>query len=117
MRQETAALCEEMLASMSAGKTQGVHQKTLNRLVRFIDQFKELNFAGDRQMEEQLERVRREFLTRTAEQYRDSTASQARLRTGICHLRDKARELVQEDASEIVARFGQMGRRRFTLAA
>ena len=41
----------------------------------------------------------------------------ARLRKGICHLRDKARELVQEDASEIVARFGQMGRRRFTLAA
>ena len=41
----------------------------------------------------------------------------AKLRKGICHLRDKARELVQEDASEIVARFGQMGRRRFTVAA
>ena len=106
-----------MLESMSDGKTKGVHQKTLNRLVRFVDQFKELNFADDRQMEEQLERVRREFLSRTAEEYRDSTTSQARLRAGLGKLRDTARELAQQDASEIVASFGQMGVRRFNLAA
>jgi hypothetical protein len=38
LRSETAKLCEEMLASMKDGKT-GVHQKTLNRLVKFIDEF------------------------------------------------------------------------------
>ncbi|GAH09058.1 unnamed protein product, partial [marine sediment metagenome] len=38
LRQQTAQLCEDMLHSMNSGKTQGVHQKTLNRLVRFIDQ-------------------------------------------------------------------------------
>ncbi|MBT3192514.1 MAG: hypothetical protein HN341_08160 [Verrucomicrobia bacterium] len=117
LRQETAKLCDDMLDSMSAGKTQGVHQKTLNRLVRFVDQFKELNFAGDREMEEQLERVRREFLSRTAEEYRDSSTAQARLRTGLGKLRDTARELAHQDASEIVASFGQMGVRRFNLAA
>lgn len=117
LRQETAKLCEEMLQSMSSGKTQGVHQKTLNRLVRFIDQFKQLNFAGDREMEAQLERIRREFLSRTAEEYRDSRTAQARLRNGIGKLRDTARELAEQDAGEIVASFGQMGRRRFNLAA
>jgi len=117
LRQETARLCEEMLESMSNGKTQGVHQKTLNRLVKFVDQFRELNFAGDREMEEQLERVRREFLSRTAEEYRDSTAAQAKLRTGLTKLRDTARELAQTDAREIVEQFGRMGVRRFHLAA
>ena len=117
LRQETAKLCDEMLASMSGGKTQGVHQKTLNRLVRFVDQFKELNFAGDREMEAQLEWVRQEFLSRTADQYRGSAGAQARLRAGIGKLRDTARELAQQDAGEIVAAFGQMGVRRFNLAA
>ncbi len=117
LRQETAKLCDEMLQSMSSGKTQGVHQKTLNRLVRFIDQFKQLNFAGDRQMEEQLERVRKEFLSRTAEEYRDDAKAQARLTAGLTGLRDVARDMAQADAREVVERFGQMGRRRFNLAA
>jgi hypothetical protein len=65
LRTETAQLCEEMLESMRTGKA-GVHQKTLNRLIGFIDQFKQLNFVGDRAMEEQLERVRQQFLTRSA---------------------------------------------------
>lgn len=117
LRQETAKLCEEMLQSMSNGKTQGVHQKTLNRLVRFVDQFKQLNFAGDSEMEERLERVRQEFLSRTAEEYRDSASAQAKLRTGLAKLRDTARELAHADAREVVENFGQMGRRRFNLAA
>ena len=82
-----------------------------------MDQFKELNFAGDREMEKQLERVRKEFLSRTAEEYRDSAAAQAKLRTGLSRLRDTARELAQSGAREIVANFGQMGRRKFNLAA
>ena len=117
LRQETAKLCDEMLGSMSDGKTKGVHQKTLNRLIRFIDEFKQLNFAGDVQMDEQLERVRREFLSRTAEGYRDDAAAQAKLRAGLGKLRDTARDMAQQDASEIVERFGQMGVRRFNLAA
>ena len=68
-------------------------------------------------MEQQLEQVREAFLTRTAEEYRDDAAGQARLRTGLSKLRDTARELAQQDATEIVTRFGQMGVRRFNLAA
>jgi len=117
LRQETAQLCDEMLKSMSDGKTKGVHQKTLNRLVRFIDQFKDLNFAGDREMETQLERVRQEFLSRTAEEYRDDAKARVGLTQGIKNLADVARDLAQADAREVVERFGQMGRRRFNLAA
>ena len=101
---------------MSQGKTP-VHQKTLNRLVRFCETFKDLNFAGDREMEQQLEHVRQEFLSRTADEYRESAGAQARLRAGIGKLRDTARELAQQDAGELVASFGQLGRRRFNLAA
>jgi hypothetical protein len=117
LREQTATLCEEMLQSITDGKTDGVHQKTLNRLTRFIDQFKQMNFANDTVMEAQLERVRQELLSRTASEYRDSQVSQQRLRQGLTALADKARELSKADASEVVQQFGQLGRRRFHLAA
>src|SRR6267143_1075809 len=63
LREQTAALCDEMLESIRTSET-GVHQKTLNRLVRFIDQFRQMNFAGDSEMEQQLDNVRRELLSR-----------------------------------------------------
>jgi len=116
LRQETAKLCEEMLESMRTGKT-GVHQKTLNRLVRFIDEFKQLNFVGDQEMESQLERVRQEFLLRSAEDYRDDSAAKARLEQGLEALAQTARDLAQQDSRELVERFGQMGHRRLHLAA
>ncbi len=117
LREQTATLCEEMLQSISDGKTDGVHQKTLNRLVRFIDQFKQMNFANDTVMEEQLETVRRELLSRTAAEYRDSRTAQRKLKEGLGALAGKARELARADASELVQQFGQLGRRRFHLAA
>lgn len=116
LRQQTSELCSEMLASMQTGKT-GVHQKTLNRLVKFIDEFKQLNFAGDRQMETELERVRRELLQRTAEDYRDSDFAKAQLQAGLQGLADTARQLAEQDAREVVERFGNLGQRRLHLAA
>ena len=112
LREQTAALCEEMLESMKQGKT-GVHQKTLNRLVKFIDEFKTLNFVGDRELEEQLERMRQEFLGRTAEEYRDSDYYRRKLRDGLRNLADTARDMAQSGSPGLVEQFGQMGRRRF----
>lgn len=116
LRQQTSELCEEMLASMRDGKT-GVHQRTLNRLVRFIDEFKQLNFVGDTEMEAQLDRVRREFLTRSAEEYRDDSVARARLQDGLQALAQTARVMAQQDSRELVERFGQLCHRRFHLAA
>ena len=117
MRHQTAQLCDEMLASMRSGKTDGVHQKTLNRLVKFIDDFKQLNFAGDKEMEQQLDRVRSELLGRNAEDYRNSLTATRSLETGLSQLRDQARELASQDARALVERFGQMGRRKLQLAS
>ena len=116
LRHQTAQLCDEMLTSMRSGKTDGVHQKTLNRLVKFIDEFKSLNFAGDNEMEQQLDRVRSELLTRSAEDYRNSLTASRNLESGLSQLRDQARELASQDARELVERFGQMGRRKLQLA-
>lgn len=117
LRGQTAQLCDEILQSISSGKTEGVHQKTLNRLVKFIDQFKSLNFANDTQMEEQLEKVRQELLSRTAQEYRDDATAHQQLTQGIARLRDTAKQLARQDATELVQRFGELGRRRFNLAA
>jgi hypothetical protein len=116
LREQTARLCEEMLESMKQGKT-GVHQKTLNRLVKFIDEFKTLNFVGDRQLEEQLERVRQEFLVRPAEQYRDSEFYRGKLRDGLQSLADTAREMSRQDNHQLVEQFGQLGHRKLHLGS
>ena len=115
LREQTAKLCEEMLGTISG--TGNVHQKTLNRLAKFIDQFSELNFVNDQQMADQLELARQQFLSRTADQYRDSDVARTQLVNGLSALRDRARTMVAEDATQLVEQFGQMGRRRFQLAA
>ena len=116
LREQTAVLCQEMLISIGTSET-GVHQKTLNRLVRFIDQFKQMNFANDVEMERQLERVRKELLSKTAEEYRDSSTARSRLTAGLQQLAAQARQLAKQDAGELVERFGELGRRKFQLAA
>lgn len=116
LREQTAVLCQEMLQSINSCET-GVHQKTLNRLIRFIDQFKQMNFANDSVMERELERVRNELLTKTAEEYRDSAVARQRLTQGLNQLADKARALARSDATQLVQRFGELGKRKFNLAA
>jgi hypothetical protein len=116
LREQTAQLCDEMLHSIQTGET-GVHQRTLNRLVRFIDEFKQLNFANDTEMEQRLEQVRRELLGRTAEQYRDSATARTQLTQGLSRLANEARQLARQDTTELVNRFGELGRRKFNLAA
>jgi hypothetical protein len=117
LRQETANLCREMLTSMQSGKTDGVHQKTLNRLLKFIDDFKSLNFAGDNELEFMLEQTRRTLLSRTAEEYRDNASARAQLQSGLKRLGDEARKLAHQESREIVERFGQVGVRKFALSA
>jgi hypothetical protein len=116
LREQTARLCEDMLQSINTSEN-GVHQKTLNRLIRFIDQFKTMNFVNDAVMEQELERVRQELLTRSAQEYRGSTSAQQLLTQGLARLRDHARDLAHQDATELVQRFGEMGKRKFHLAA
>jgi hypothetical protein len=116
LREQTATLCTEMLHSINHSET-GVHQKTLNRLVRFIDQFKQMNFVNDTVMEEQLENVRKELLSKTAEEYRDNARAKTRLVNGLSQLANHASQLAKQDASELIQRFGQVGVRKFHLAA
>ena len=116
LREQTAQLCQEMLESINTCEA-GVHQKTLNRLLKFIDQFKQMNFVNDGEMEVQLESVRKELLSKTAEEYRDSTKARNQLVAGLSQLRDTAKRLATQDAAELVQRFGEMGRRKFHLAA
>ena len=116
LREQTANLCNEMLNSINNCET-GVHQKTLNRLMRFIEHFKQMNFVNDHVMEEQLEHVRKELLGKTAEEYRDSKVARQRLVNGLTELANKAGDLARADASQLVERFGAVGKRKFVLAA
>jgi len=76
-----------------------------------------MNFVNDEEMNQQLEGVRKELLTKTAEEYRDSTKARNQLVTGLSQLRDTAKRLATQEVTELVQRFGEMGRRKFHLAA
>jgi hypothetical protein len=111
LRDETARLASEVLATID-GSENGVHQRTLNRITTFIDSFRTLNFAGDQQLEQTLERFRRDLLTRSAEDYRNDSGAMASLTEGLSRLRENAVQLARTDAREVISRFGQMGTRK-----
>jgi len=111
LRQETARLAADVLATMDQSK-HGVHQRTLNRLASFVENFRALNFAGDQQLETTLENFRRDLLRRSAEEYRNNPVAMASLTDGLNRLRENAVQLVRSDASDIVSRFGKVGVRR-----
>jgi hypothetical protein len=115
LREQTAKLCEDMLSTING--TGSVHQKTLNRLLKFIDQFNDMNFANDSQMQAQLEAVRQQFLTHSATDYRNDKTSRKRLVHGLKALRDKAKDLSNADTGNLVSSFGQTGKRKFELSA
>ena len=71
-----------------------------------------LNFAGDQQLEQTLERFRRDLLGRSAEDYRNDPGAMTTLTEGLSRLRETAVQLARGDAREIVARFGQLGARK-----
>lgn len=76
-----------------------------------------MNFVNDHAIEEQLETVRKELLSKTAEEYRDSAVARQRLVNGLSQLASKANELARTDATQLVERFGSVGKRKFILAA
>lgn len=111
LRHETAALVSEVLTTINSSEN-GVHQRTLNRLHRFIEHFRSLNFAGDQELEETLEHFRRDLLNRSADDYRNSQSASADLTHGLQQLRRHALNLAHDDPSHIVSRFGQVGQRK-----
>lgn len=115
LRHETAKLASEVLSTIE-GSEHGVHQRTLNRLTAFIEDFRSLNFAGDRDLEATLEKFRRDLLTRSAEDYRGSGNAMRDLTDGLDRLRASAVRLARGDADDVIGRFGRMGVRRFAEA-
>jgi len=111
LRDETARLASEVLATID-GCENGVHQRTLNRLTTFIDNFHTLNFAGDQQLETTLEKFRRDLLSRSAEDYRNDKGAMTNLTEGLSRSRENAVQLARTDARDMIARFGQQGGRR-----
>ena len=110
LRSQTAKLCEEVMATITAGP---VNQKTLNRLARFVENFRSLNFVNDEEMERKHSEFRDEFLDVGAKDYRESTKARFQLVEGLSRLRNAATRLASGDAQDMVRRFGEVGRRKF----
>lgn len=116
MRQDLAGLVTDMQEAVAHGKI-GVHQRTLNRLGTFIEQYKMLNFAEDSQLEKELEDFQAKFLNTSAEDYRADQIAQRSLLVGLSNLRQTAQQMIAEGSSSVVAGFGKAGARKLDLGA
>jgi len=67
LRGETVKICHQVTNAIKDGKV--IRSTTIESLKRFIDKFKNMNFVGDKLIEEQLAEIKRDFLdTQSAEQ-------------------------------------------------
>ena len=79
LRQETAELCNHIVTNMSNGMV--VKGKTVNSLKSFIERFRDLNFVGDLEVEQQLDEIQKEYLDKFSnEQIKDDMEIQATLK-------------------------------------
>jgi hypothetical protein len=60
LRTETVALCSRVAKNIKDGKV--VNSRTLKSIRDYIDQVKEMNFVGDKKVEDQLNNLQRDFL-------------------------------------------------------
>ena len=61
--------------------------------------------------------LRQQLLSRSAEEYRTNESWKQQLVAGLTGLADKARQMANEDKSALVRNFGEMGKRKFAIAA
>lgn len=61
LRSETIELCERITQNIKEGRV--VKSKSVGTLKKFIERFSDLNFVGDETVEEQLQALKKEFLT------------------------------------------------------
>ena len=104
--------------SMTLEKERGISIKSASVSFNWKDYTINLiDTPGHTDFSAEVERARGELLGMTAEEYRDSDAARRRLKDGLRGLADTARDMARQDAREVVERFGQLGRRKFNLAA
>jgi len=60
LRSETSEICNRVIENIKDGKV--VTGRTLQSIRKFIDRFQELNFVGDVRVEEELAKLKKEFL-------------------------------------------------------
>jgi len=89
LRQETLEVCAKVQEALESKKV--VHGKTLNSMANFIDHFKELNFIGDTEMEQMLEKLRKDILSKyTPSNLKDNAELKAELRRRIQKIKEHA---------------------------
>jgi hypothetical protein len=113
LRNGTEELCNEVLKSMDSSSTKaGIHQKTLDRLCKWVENFKQMDIVGDKSFQQILEHFRNEILTKKASSFQGDKQALEELKKNIKELADAARKLTEEDMQEIQQGFLKSGQRK-----
>ena len=104
LRSQTIQLCESVTANIKDGMV--VTGRTYNRIKDFIDRFQDMNFVGDSVVEEQLGKLKKEFLdVFQTDQVREDPELQEELTRRLRFIAQAAAETT--DVSEITGEYSR----------
>lgn len=102
LRQEAVEICNRIIGNIQDGKI--IKGQTTNSLRNFVDRFKDLNFVGDTQVEQQLESLKKEFLeVHTPEEIRENEDIREEFKRRLHELSDVASNMT--DISNITGQY------------
>jgi hypothetical protein len=102
LRQEAIQICKHVATNIAEGKV--VTNRTIQSLTTFMDKFKDMNFVGDRTIEESLESVRKELLDlHTPAQISDNAELKVELQRRLNLIADQASSMT--DISSVTGQY------------
>jgi hypothetical protein len=102
LRNETLEICDRVTKNITEGKA--ITERTVNSLQTFIDNFTDMNFIGDKSIEEHLASLRKDFLERyPADRVQDDPELQVELKRRILVIREAAESIT--DISDITGEY------------
>jgi hypothetical protein len=108
LRQKTVEVCQRVAEFVKDGN---VRETSLDSIRSFIEQFSDLNFVGDEEIETQLSNLRKTVLNgHTAEQYRNDAQARKALVEALDGVSATAKALTTEERQGMVGMFS-VGRR------
>ena len=104
LRTETNEVCSKIVTSIKEGKV--IKSSTIGALKNFIERFKDMNFIGDKTIEDQLESVRKELLDACpVESFKDDMETRAELGRRLALIVEETEKLTGADINKVTGEY------------
>jgi len=115
IRKEVSTCCNGVLKQMGSGKTEGVHQSSINKVKNMIDHVKTMDWTNNTELQSELDAFKTQFLDTKAKDYRKNTDALKDFQTGMKAFTKNITAIVDKDNEELIDKFTQSGHRKIRI--